>query len=359
VSGGAGVSAGAGGSGSFGLRSLLLLTITLVLGGCAVQLDDDPAASSPDDNVTTLPSCEVLARPPNTVGVRGRLRSVDAPGGGTLVVADALQRADAAPQKLDHAVYLAVPQSTGDDCGQALAADASGAIGGLDISALSDGGVGAFGAVFAAEGEVHAFVTVSRGFDTVGTGIARWDPGSGRFVAGERYLFAAGRPSYGEAAVVADGLVYAYGCAPAGFLADDCFVARAPTDALDDPTAWGFYRDGDAFASDPDDAWPLFSGGRGLAARPLPDGRVLVAYATPLGDTVFVRTGLGPAGPWSPAVAVTRCEVPDDAFCGAMSFVPALDGSAGEPALTYAIATFERLAPEDLLTRLVRLPATW
>ena len=336
----------------------LLAALALGLAGCAVSLDDPQATPAADDNVTTLPSCAVLARPPDLVGVRGRLRVVNAPGGGTLVVADALQRASETPLKLDNAVYVAVPQDSGEACGVPLASDAGAAVSGLDVSALTPTGNGGFLSVFAAGGEVWAFVRTARGFDTVGTGLARWDRPSGVFVAGERYLFAPGRPSYGDAAVVVDGDVYAYGCAESGFLTDSCFVARAPLDALDDPTAWGFYRDGDAFASDPDDAWPLFEGGRGLAARLLPDGRVLVAYATPLGDTVFVRTGLGPSGPWSPAVPVTHCEVPAGAFCGAMSFVPALDGPAGEIALTHAIGTFEQLESTDLLTRLVLLPAT-
>ncbi|TNF23983.1 MAG: DUF4185 domain-containing protein [Deltaproteobacteria bacterium] len=335
-------------------RAAASLALALTLAGCAIQLDDGATAADGDDNVTTLPSCAVLAAG-DVVGVRGRLRVLPAPGGGELVVADALQRRATAPLKLDDAVYVAVPQDSGEACGEPLASDAGAAVPGLDLSALStdDGG---FLATFTADGAVYAFVETSSGFTALGTGLARWDAARGVFVAGPRYLFAAGRPSYGEAALTHDGFVYAYGCASAGFLRDDCYVARAPLDALDDPTAWTYYRDGDAFESDPDDAWPLFSGGRGLAARRLADGRVLVAYATPLGDTVFVRTGLGPAGPWSPAVAVTRCALPIGAFCGAMSFVPALDGAAGEPALTYAIASFDGLAPADLLTRLVRLP---
>jgi hypothetical protein len=337
----------------------LLAALALGLAGCAVSLDDPRATPAADDAVTTLPSCPVLARPPDLMGVRGRLRALNAPGGGTLVVADALQRASTTPLKLDNAVYVAVPQDSGAACGVPLASDASAAVSGLDVSALTPSGTGGFLAVFAAGADVYAFVRTAHGFDAVGTGLARWDRASGVFVAGERYLFAPGRPSYGDAAIVVDGHVYAYGCAESGFLTDSCFVARAPLAALDDPTAWGFYRDGDAFASDPDDAWPLFEGGRGLTARLLPEGRVLVAYATPLGGAVFVRTGLGPSGPWSPAVPVTRCEVPAGAFCGAMSFVPALDGAAGEIALTYAIGTFEPLAPEGLLTRIVLLPPTW
>jgi predicted amidohydrolase YtcJ len=41
--------------------------------------------------------------------------------------------------------------------------------------------------------------------------------------------------------------------------------------------------------------------------------------ASTLGDTLFLRTGLGPTGPWSAAHAITRCALPAEAFCGALA----------------------------------------
>src|SRR5690606_14956340 len=164
-----------------------------------------------------------------------------------------------------------------------------------------------------------------------------------------------GRPTYGDAALVAGDDIYAYGCATSGFLAEDCFVARAPVARAADPTAWRYWRDGDDFGADPDDAWPIFSGGSGLAVTTA-GPRVVVAHGTPLGDTVFLRTGLGPTGPWSPPAPVTRCALPAGAFCGALAFAEPL-AVAGELALTYAIASFDPLAPDARRTRLVRLPA--
>jgi len=88
--------------------------------------------------------------------------------------------------------------------------------------------------------------------------------------------------------------------------------------------------------------------------------RVVVVYTTPLGDTVFVRTGLGPTGPWSPARALARCRLAEGAFCGGLGLHPALapEVDPGEPlalVVSYGVAAFEDLPRASRLTRWTRL----
>ncbi|MCA9518186.1 MAG: hypothetical protein KC635_24780 [Myxococcales bacterium] len=335
---------------------LLAATVAVVaLGGCAVSLDDEAPDTSAAPDAPLLASCPVAASGA-VAGATGRVQAVSLPDGSVLAVLGAVQHGSGSPTEAASVVHLATANTLGA-CGEGLAA-ADDAGGGVDVTALDSDAAGTALGVWVepGEGAVHAFVSVARGFDVLGTGLATLDRATGRFIAGAGYLFAGdGRPSYGDAALVAGGYVYAYGCAASGFLAEDCFVARAPVADAGDRTAWRYFRDGGDFGADPDDAWPLFSGGSGLAVAQV-GPRVVVAHATPLGDTVLLRTGLGPTGPWSPAAPTTRCEVPAGAFCGALAFVAPL-ADAGELALTYAVASFEPLDAAARRTRLVRLSA--
>ena len=149
--------------------------------------------------------------------------------------------------------------------------------------------------------------------------------------------------------------VYAYGCAPSGFLSARCFVARAPVDRLHDRTAYEFYRSGGEFGPDPDTAWPIFEGGGGLAVVSR-GARVYAAYVTPLGGTIHVRSGLGPTGPWSADVEVATCDLPAGAFCGGLGAHEALAAAADQLALTYAVSSFAPLPAGADASRLVIVP---
>ena len=83
-----------------------------------------------------------------------------------------------------------------------------------------------------------------------------------------------------------------------------------------------------------------------------------------LGSVIELRTGLGPAGPWSKVLTVASCDVPSDdtgAFCsGAVQHPEA--APPGEIALSYAIPSLsadagERMAaaPERYWPRLVTM----
>jgi hypothetical protein len=223
------------------------------------------------------------------------------------------------------------------------------------VSALGDGVSGTLLAAFAVGGRAFAYVRASRGWDDVGVTLAEWDDDAAAFVAGGEYLFTADRPTYGDAVLVDGDTVYAYGCRPSGFLSESCFVARAAGDRLADPTAYEFYRSGGDFGPDPDSAWPIFEGGGGLAvvAR---GARVYAVYATPLGGSLHVRSGLGPTGPWSADYEVTACELPEGAFCGGVGAHDTLAPGPDQLALTYAVGSFDPLPAGADQSRLVFVP---
>jgi len=334
------------------MRSAEALALAAALGACAVSLEDDEA-TTPDPDAPPIATGCIAGAGGDVLGVTGRLRTLTVDGG-LLVVADTVE----GPATIADAAWLApAPTAFAPACDAALVAPADVAPA-LDATPLAGDADAALLAVFAGDdGTVHAFVRTSRGFDTLGTGVATWDDAARRFVAAPGYLFGAGRPGYGDAALVHEGFVYAYGAQSAGFLAEDCFVARAPLEAITDPTAWRFYVDGDFFGDDPDDAWPIFPGGGNLAVMRAGE-RVVAVYTTPLGDTIYLRQGLGPTGPWSPAEAVARCALPDGGFCGGLGLHPALadpDGDGATLVVSYGVATFDALPRESLLVRLARV----
>jgi hypothetical protein len=89
-----------------------------------------------------------------------------------------------------------------------------------------------------------------------------------------------------------------------------------------------------------------------------------LAYATPLGTEITVRSGLGPAGPWSLPVRLGRCALPDEdpgALCDDVVLHPLLFGTAGDSAeivLSHGVSTFDRpagIANTAYGSRLVRV----
>lgn len=317
--------------------------------GCAEPLEHERSDTRDADTPPIPESCPLLVRDDALAGATGRVQLTPLDSG-TLVAADAVLVGEG---ELPSATFVATDLAT---CARPSAAPVPIP---LDLSAFASGLDARFGAVVRLPDErVVAFVFLTRGFEPIGTALATWD--GGRFVAGHPALFAAGRP-WGEAALAADGYLYAYGAAEAGFLAEALYVARAPLEHLDDPSAWRFYRDGDDFGTDPDEAWPVLSGGGGATVMALPDdadGRVVIAYHAPLGDRVVLRTGLGPTGPWSPPTEVARCAwhgSPDDLLCGALAWLPSFSGPDGL-ALAMGFASFDAVPAAVRRTRLALLP---
>jgi hypothetical protein len=160
-------------------------------------------------------------------------------------------------------------------------------------------------------GDVWLYTRDDRGF-----GVARLDPTTMR-LAPATPLFTSDRPSFGTSAIApGDGFVYAYGCRNAGFLRDDCFVARAPDASIADESAYRFYTGGGQWGPRVDNAWPIASAGTSIDVvfDPL-RARYLMFYVPTLGSTVHVRSGLSPTGPWSDARALASCDATKDVFC--------------------------------------------
>ncbi len=154
-------------------------------------------------------------------------------------------------------------------------------------------------------------------------------------------LWTADRPPYGTAAVADDGFAWLYGCLPARFLDADCWVARAPLDDLANRGAYTYWTGSGRWQPDIDDAFPLLSAGTEVSVARAGD-RFLMAYVTPLGNELTLRSSPGPAGPWSAPVVVGRCALPSDdaqAFCARVGLHPDA-APAGSVGITYGAGSF-------------------
>jgi hypothetical protein len=194
-----------------------------------------------------------------------------------------------------------------------------------------------------------------------GRGIAHWDASAQRFIA-DSLLWTGDRPDYGSAAALVGDSVYVFGALGARYLAADVYLARAPRARITEPNAYEYWQGGGGFGPDPDSARPLVEGGLSPSvAFDAERQRWLMLYATPLADTVTVRTGLGIAGPWSAPHPLAGCDLPasdPSAFCANLTLVPTL-AESGELAFTQGVASFARpesATAEDFWTRLVHAP---
>ena len=209
------------------------------------------------------------------------------------------------------------------------------------------------------------------GLGSDGLGVARWDGAARRFGA-PVLLWTADRPSFGSGVGFDGTFVYVIGGRAGGFLSSDMFVARVPPDRLAIAGAYEYAQGGGAWGPDADGAGPFAEGGTSPSLAFYPErARWLLAYATPLGGEVTLRSGLGPAGPWSLPVKLGRCAVPEtdpEAFCADVVLHPALSPPAGQPpaggaadeiVLSYGVGTFSATADTfapAYETRLVRAP---
>lgn len=155
---------------------------------------------------------------------------------------------------------------------------------------------------------------------------------------------------------------YVYGCKPSGFLGADCYVARAPAASLADESAYAYYTGSGRWSASFADAFPIARAGTAIdVAWSESARRFVMAYATPLGTTIHVRSGLAPEGPWSDDHEVSACDLaaPDE-FCVGVHLHPELASRvpAGAVALSYVAATLGggARAPDELWPRLVALP---
>ncbi len=149
-------------------------------------------------------------------------------------------------------------------------------------------------------------ITGNPGWKTIGSGWAVWTPG-GRVVRpietpgspDPTLMFLGTGPSFVEGPVVVGDTLYNYGCT-AGFLVQDCRVARVPlADALD-RRAWEYDAGGGVWSPNLADAAIVFQGG---AANSVfwsgYLGSFVDVYSQPVSSDVMYRTAPAPEGPWS------------------------------------------------------------
>jgi hypothetical protein len=177
-------------------------------------------------------------------------------------------------------------------------------------------------------------------------GVAREDPGDGRFRPGPSILWTSDRPPYGMAVVALPGdggdvEVEALGCRGARFLDADCFLAEAPGASVADESAYGYYAGGGRFSPRVDDAWPMTTGAASLDVQWVEEqARWVMVYVGPLGSTLTVRSGVTPHGPWSAPIELATCDLVDaDMFCAGVHLHPSLATAPGTVVVSYAAAS--------------------
>ncbi len=334
-------------------RSAWVLPCALaLLGGCSVNIGHDDDAPSVQAPVLALNGCLPLAD--RVTALSGAVSLLTVPDGRTLAVASSTEVdgttssvafANASGSCLTHGTALAARPII--DCSKLGAA--------LHCRPL--------GSVSTTPSDASLYFSADHADDLAsdGVGIAHWDASAEGFIA-DSLLWTSDRPDYGSAALLVNDSVYVLGALGARFLAADVYLARVPSAQVAEPAAYEYWQGGGSFGSDPDSARPLLEGGLSPSvAWQAAQQRWLMLYATPLADTVTVRTGLGITGPWSAPVTLGHCDLPaSDAssFCANLTLTPSL-GESGEIAFTQGVASFSRPAsatPQDFWTRLIRTP---
>jgi uncharacterized protein DUF4185 len=144
------------------------------------------------------------------------------------------------------------------------------------------------------------------GWTTIGSGIAVWRPGAGVVRPIESpgspdptLMFPGTSPLFASGPLLVGDLLYNYGCT-AGFLVQNCNVARVPlADALD-RRAWTYYAGGGVWSRRLRDAVLVFQGG--AANSVFWDdylGAYVNVYSQPVSNDVMYRVAHTPEGPWS------------------------------------------------------------
>lgn len=173
----------------------------------------------------------------------------------------------------------------------------------------------------------------------------------------------------GDAAVVFDDHLYAYGCPGAPeWLEEDCIVGRAPLSLIDEGDAWALWG-ADGWGTGGEPARVFGSGPhRGPVVRDPRGGGLLHIYAIGFGTDLMLTTAQRPEGPWGDARALVPCELPaadPDAYCaGPVVYLHLWDPFTPDTLVVgYSVGTTsedgERLRaerPGDYWPRIVRVP---
>src|SRR5580692_326714 len=157
-----------------------------------------------------------------------------------------------------------------------------------------------------------------QGWDSVGTGIAVYTPGSGITRPIENsssktptLMWGPKDQAYNSGALVVNDTLYSYGCV-GGFLVDNCMVARVPlADALD-IKQWTYYAGNNVWSASPSDAVIIFQGG--AAANQVFYnaylGLYMNIYNPALNNDMYYMVSYTPWGPWSKGTFLFKGETP-------------------------------------------------
>ena len=325
-------------------RRVVPIALALFGAGCALPVEPDPSATAKpqvDAGPPVEAGCRLFEGAPKAPSGAGR--SIILPSGALWLFDDVATVLDAgSPCSANSAAIAPLSLDT-----SALGSDRTATP--LDGVSIDGAGV-LYLQVFAPDAS-SAF-----GVREEGIAVATRPDLASPFVA-QTFLWTADRPAFGASVLREDGFLFVYGCRTAG-LDSTCSVARVPEGSATDASAYRYDDGGGNWVGDIELAAPLAGGGPTVSVRhDAARSRYLMSSVPALGGDLELRTGLGPAGPWSKAFVVAKCEVPAGAFCVGAVQHPEL-AAEGEIALTYGVASLSAGAkdPKAYWPRLVTMP---
>lgn len=117
--------------------------------------------------------------------------------------------------------------------------------------------------------------------------------------------------AYNAGAVVVSGTLYGYGCT-AGFLVQNCQVARVPLAGALDISQWTYYAGNNTWSANPADGVVIFQGGAAanqVFYNPYL-GVFMNIYNPALDNDMYFRVSYTPWGPWSAQTFLFKGETP-------------------------------------------------
>lgn len=144
-------------------------------------------------------------------------------------------------------------------------------------------------------------------FYSVGQSVAVWEENAQRPVRltideSAEYptlMFDAHSPSFGHAALLHDGYLFAYACNRKGDV-KPCKLAKVVADKVHDRAAWQFYAGDDEWSDKTDDARVLFYGNDILSVHWNNYlQRFIAIYNKPQSRDIMLRSAPSPKGPWT------------------------------------------------------------
>lgn len=160
----------------------------------------------------------------------------------------------------------------------------------------------------------------------------------------EPLLFRGAEPTFGQAALVHQDYVYAYGVRERrhadGWVSKDVYVARVPSAQVANRSAYEFlaHLDGETptWTLELSKATIVFTGEVNSVRWVEYLHGFLATYIEPLGTDVKARWSRTPWGPWSEPAVLAHCDVPKGAYCYHARLHPQLGSADGRSlALTY------------------------